>query len=430
MPTAGWAGTPGRYSVLAQPGFRRLLTVRLIGQFGDGLLQVALASFVFFSPERAASPERIAAGFAVLLMPFCLVGPFAGVLLDRWSRQRVLFIANATRAAAIVVLAALAASGQENVGFYSLALLILGINRFILASLSAALPHVVQRDHLVGANAIAPTAGTVAAVVGATAGVALRQTTGGADGASGIVMLAAAAVCLLAALAARLFQRSALGPNKPTTVAWGSALMDIGRGVRDGLRHLSRRPQATSALLVLTGHRFLYGMATVIAILLFRNRFFPDELSLAFAGLGLAVFVAGLGVLVGAALTPWFTRRRGTHQWTAMVLVLAGVAQLVFGLMFEPSALIAGSFVLGISAQAVKVGVDAQVQRHVADRFLGRVFTLYDLLFNVAYVAAAAIAAMLLPDDGYAPWLIVAISIGYLLLAWWYQGASASKEAR
>jgi MFS family permease len=407
--------------LLALAGFRRLLTVRLIGQFGDGLLQVALASFVFFSPERAASPERIAAGFAVLLLPFCIVGPFAGVLLDRWSRQRVLVIANGTRAVGIIALAALAASGAENVGFYVLALLILGINRFILASLSAALPHVVPRDRLVGATSLAPTAGTVAALIGASTGVAIRQTTGGADGATGIVMLAAAAVCLVAALSARVFNRRALGPNKPTTVAWKSAVVDVVRGVRDGLRHLSRRPPATAALLVLTGHRFLYGVSTVIAILLFRNRFFPDELSLAFAGLGLAVFAAGMGVLVGAALTPWFTRRRGTCQWTAMVLILAAVAQLVFGLMYEPSALIAGSFVLGITAQAVKIGVDAQVQRFVADRFLGRVFTLYDLLFNVAYVAAAAMAAAVLPDDGYAPWLIVTVSVGYLLLAWWYQ---------
>ena len=87
MPT--WGGQ-GRFYLLALAGFRRLLTVRLIGQFGDGLLQVALASFVFFSPERAASPERIAAGFAVLLLPFCLVGPFAGVLLDRWSSPTAL----------------------------------------------------------------------------------------------------------------------------------------------------------------------------------------------------------------------------------------------------------------------------------------------------------------------------------------------------
>ena len=418
MPTRGGQH---RFSLLGFAKFRRLLAVRLIGQFGDGLLQVALASFVFFSPERAASPERIAAGFAVLLLPFCLVGPFAGVLLDRWSRQRVLVIANATRAVAIIALAALAASGAENVGFYVLALLILGINRFILASLSAALPHVVPRDRLVGANSLAPTAGTVAALIGASVGVAIRQTTGGADGASGIVMLAAASVCLVAGLSARLFGRRDLGPNKPTKVAWPTAVVDVTRGVRDGLRHLGRRPPATAALLVLTGHRFLYGISTVIAILLFRNRFFPDELSLAFAGLGVAVFAAGLGVLTGAALTPWFTRRRGTHEWTAMVLVLAAVAQLVFGLMYEPSALIAGSFLLGISAQAVKIGVDAQVQRFVADRFLGRVFTLYDLLFNVAYVAAAAIAAAVLPDDGYAPWLIVAISVGYLLLAWWYR---------
>ena len=93
-------GSPRSASLLGLRGFRRLLLVRLVGQFGDGLLQVGLTSFVFFSPERAATPARIAAGFAVLLLPFCLVGPFAGVLLDRWSRQRILLVTNLVRAGA------------------------------------------------------------------------------------------------------------------------------------------------------------------------------------------------------------------------------------------------------------------------------------------------------------------------------------------
>ena len=96
------------------------------------------------------------------------------------------------------------------------------------------------------------------------------------------------------------------------------------------------------------------------------------------------------------------------------------VGQLVFGLSWRPDGLIAGSFLLGATAQVVKIGVDTILQRHVADRFRGRVFTLSDLLFNGAYVAAACLAALLLPVDGRAPWMVVAISVGYVTLALWY----------
>ena len=77
-------------SVLASHNFRRLYSIRLAGQFGDGLLQSALATFVLFSPEREPDAVRVAAAFAILLLPYSFIGPFAGVLLDRWQRRNVL----------------------------------------------------------------------------------------------------------------------------------------------------------------------------------------------------------------------------------------------------------------------------------------------------------------------------------------------------
>src|ERR1700759_1451771 len=78
---------------LKHAGFRRLFSVRLAGQFGDGVFQASLAGAVLFSPEHQAKAADIAAGFAVILLPYSLIGPFAGVLLDRWWRQRVLVFA-------------------------------------------------------------------------------------------------------------------------------------------------------------------------------------------------------------------------------------------------------------------------------------------------------------------------------------------------
>ncbi|MGI3784484.1 MAG: hypothetical protein ACRYG2_27300, partial [Janthinobacterium lividum] len=63
--------------------FRRLLTVRVAIQGADGLLQVALASFVLFSPERQPDAASIAAVLAVTLLPFSVLGPFVSVTIDR-----------------------------------------------------------------------------------------------------------------------------------------------------------------------------------------------------------------------------------------------------------------------------------------------------------------------------------------------------------
>ncbi len=80
-------------------GFRRLLAVRLLSQGADGVFQViALAAYVVFSPERQTSAAAIASAMAVLLLPYSAIGPFAGVLLDRWRRRQVFLYGNLLRA--------------------------------------------------------------------------------------------------------------------------------------------------------------------------------------------------------------------------------------------------------------------------------------------------------------------------------------------
>src|SRR5690349_21875480 len=78
--------------------FRRLLYIRLLSQGADGVYQVALAAYVVFSPEKQTSATAIASAMAVLLLPYSLVGPFAGVLLDRWRRRQVFLYGNLLRA--------------------------------------------------------------------------------------------------------------------------------------------------------------------------------------------------------------------------------------------------------------------------------------------------------------------------------------------
>ncbi len=146
---------------------------RLFSQFGDGVFQAALAGTVLFNPQRAADPIDVAAGFAVLLLPYSLVGPFAGVWLDRWSRRQVLLRAN---------VAARRAGGRRGRAdprrrrgrrpSTSPGWPVFSVNRFVLAALSAALPHTTDEPSLVSANALSTTAGAVATVVGGGAALA------------------------------------------------------------------------------------------------------------------------------------------------------------------------------------------------------------------------------------------------------------------
>src|SRR5918994_380880 len=120
--------------------FRRLLAVRIATQSGDGVLQIALASFVLFSPERQPDATSLAIVLAVTLLPFSILGPFVGVVLDRWSRRQILVLTDLSRSILALGLAALVVTGLRTSGvenaFYALVLLAISLNRFLLAPLS------------------------------------------------------------------------------------------------------------------------------------------------------------------------------------------------------------------------------------------------------------------------------------------------------
>ena len=113
---------------------------RLAGQTADGVFQVGLAGFVLFSPERQAGAVQVAGALAVVLVPFSLIGPFTGVFIDRWRRQRLLLVTNLLRALAVLGVAALVAAGVTGPALYAAALVVFSLSRFVLAALSASLP--------------------------------------------------------------------------------------------------------------------------------------------------------------------------------------------------------------------------------------------------------------------------------------------------
>ncbi len=202
-------------TLLRFPDFRKLLTVRLLSQSADGIYQIALAAYVVFSPEKETSPAAIASALAVLLLPYSLLGPFAGVLLDRWQRRQVLFFGNLLlRTALAAVTAALVFGAVPEWLVFLSALTVTAVNRFVLAGLSAALPRVVDGERLVVANSLSPTAGTLAATLGGGVAFVVRFLAPGAGrDADALVLLTAAAVYLLAGLASLRMGRELLGPR-------------------------------------------------------------------------------------------------------------------------------------------------------------------------------------------------------------------------
>ena len=98
--------------VLAERNFRRLFATRLISQTGDGVFTAGLGSYVFFNATKFPDPASAAGAFAVLYLPYSLIGPFAGVFIDRWSRRQILVWSAVIRAAFVALTAVAGGLGQ------------------------------------------------------------------------------------------------------------------------------------------------------------------------------------------------------------------------------------------------------------------------------------------------------------------------------
>jgi MFS family permease len=409
--------------------FRQLFTVRVTSQLTDGVFQVAVASYVIFSPEQQPSPEAIAGALAVVLLPFSALGPFVGVFLDRWSRRQVLAWSNFVRVALVGALTVGVAADLRGPALFGLILVCLSVNRFLLAGLSASLPHVVLNEDLVTANAVTPTAGTMAFLLGLGVGTGARLLweAGGVDGDVGVLAIAAV-LYGGAGLTALRIPRDLLGPDyDPDRPAVREAARHVVRGLRDGLRHLADRRAAAYGLGAIGAHRFFYGISTVSLILLYRNYFHEaSETGAALNDLSVAILVSGVGFFAAAFVTPVVTDRVPLRTWVLMLLVLAAVTQAFPASLYTRPALLVAAFFLGLASQGIKISVDTMVQAHVDDAFRGRVFALYDVIFNVAFVAAAGVAALVLPASGKSYAVLAVIAAGYLVTAIVY--ARVSRE--
>lgn len=420
----------GVRAVFREPHFARLYATRLTSQAGDGVFQTALAGFVLFSPERQADAGAMAVAFATLLLPYSVVAPFAGVFIDRWSRQRILVVANVVRAGLVAVVAGLVAGGESGSVFFAGALCVVGVNRFFLSSLSAALPHVVAPERLVLANALSTTSGALATVAGGGIGLGVRALAGDDDTGAATVAIGAVVAYLVSSLVAGRIGRRLLGPDHdPERPATTDALRRVGRGLADGARHVWERREAGRALVAIGAHRFFFGLSTVSTFLLYRNYFTDDGvLKAGLAGLIQLVVASACGVFVAAAVTPTMARRIGAERWVVLCYAGAAVTEVAFGFPYTLGSFLVAGFLLGLAAQASKICVDSIVQLSVEDDYRGRVFSFYDVLFNVAFVAAAGFGVLVLPASGKSHAVLGLIAIGYAATAFGY--AAATRDAR
>jgi MFS family permease len=418
-------------AVLAERDFRKLFGTRLVSQTGDGIITAAVGTYVFFNASTFPSPLAGAAAFAVLYLPYSLIGPFAGVLIDRWSRRQILVWSAPVRGALVVVMAALMAAGNRGVPLYVAVLVLSGVGRFLLASLSVALPHVTPADKLVVANAVSDTVGGIMSALGGIVALGINAVTGDTERGAAVTMLVGGGCYVAAGLVATIMPKDLLGPSAAhrRAVRLADDISGVAADLVAGARYVLNRRGPRAALGATGAFSFLFGPLFLMSILLYRNYFYPAHVTVAESHVGTLAVFSAVGYACAALVTPLATRHLSKRAWITLMLIAAGVTAAVVGETFNQVAYLAIGFLMYLTRQSVAIASVTILQEGIEDGFRGRVFAFYDMVYNAAYALGAALFAVFMAPDGKSPGVVAVVAVGFLAAAiayWLSAGGSAA----
>jgi MFS family permease len=369
-------------------GLALLIGSQSFSQAADGLAQAAFASVLVLDALDQGVPARILGLLALTLIPYSLIGPFAGVFVDRLERRRLLVWTNVVRAALLLAFPLWSTLLPGDIPLYAGILTILGLGRLWLTTKSAVLPLLIPEDGLLRVNALSSGCGMISALIGGAGGIALTGWMGvdRALAAAGLLYLGAAGGSWLL----HLPSGQGLGVKEPLVQAAAEVATQLRTGVAQVWTHLRARLPLVAIFMSRTVAMFI----AIVAILVIKKEFpGTDGRTGRLSAGALSLGAAGIGAFLGT-LTAGFLGRRLSKP--ALMLVGFGVSGAGIVALGGIPSLVAVAFtgIAGYGSFIIKVAVDAQLQQVLANAFHGRAFSLYDILYNLASVLAGIIVVV------------------------------------
>ncbi len=374
--------------------FGFLMGAQFLAQAGDGLVQAALATAIVFGGQKgfdlegARSPDEILRIALYIFVPYTVLSPFLGVVIDRWDRRRLLFVANVFRAVVIAGIALAGIAALPDLVLFLAFLLTLSSTRVVLATKAAALPATLAGSSLVEGNAVSQLGGALFQLGGV--GVALV-----AKNFLAVEPIALAGAVVYAGGAAFALAVRRAGEARRTE-SFFDELAGVVRRIVDGVREVARTPRAGASITTYFWLRALWSFSLVGIGFVARELLAGDDFQVALLTGGAGAVGAATG-FVGARRL--LDRVKTTAHLVLAASFLAGVAVTALGALQLKMSLAALAFFLGFGFFLAKISLDTMVQESLGDDFRGRAFSLYDIAYNVAWVLAAGVMKVAWSDD-------------------------------
>ena len=385
-------------NILRNRNFSLLWLGQIISQFGDRLDQMALIALIYrFAPGSTIQMAKL---MSFTILPVFLIGPIAGVYVDRWDRRRTMVVCDILRGILVLAIPFYFMQWHSLIPIYIIVFFVFSIGRFYVPAKLSIIPDIVRRDDLLLANSLVNTTGMVAAMFGFGLGgilVGMVGAKGGfvIDGAS--FLISGIMVFFLSTRLMRDLKRE--------------RLIDLGKDIANVIRK-SAVTEMKEAIIFLKNQRQLrscFGVlfllwaalgSVYVVVIVFIQKVFSSTTK----EIGLLVVALGIGLFLGTLIYGRFGQRKSGMKTIFACIFLAGLvlASFVAVLLKIPHLLLALAlaFVLGFVVSPTMVISNTMVHQLTDNSMRGKVFSSLEIVVHLGFLLAMMISAALADHIG------------------------------
>lgn len=376
--------------VLKNRNFFFLWLGQIISQLGDRLGQMALIGLVYL--RAPGSTIEVAKILSFTIIPVFLIGPIAGVYVDRWDRRRTLYISDFLRTILVLVIPMFLFYSRSLAPTYLLIFVIFCISRFYVPAKLSILPELVEAKDLLLANSLVNITGMIAAIIGFGVSGLLVEWLGPRSGLylDSLSFLISGSLVFLISTKVNTLVSFKKVSHEIVEVIRKSVLAEVKDGALYFIKNKDIRFTAWITFILWSALGAIYVVLIV---------FVQNTLHSATKDLGLLIMFLGIGLFLGSVIYGRFGSRLSHYKMIFISLILSGImlAVIVATLYYYPYFLTAAAMflLLGFLIAPIIIASNTIIHSASTGNMLGKVFSSFEIIMHLGFLLFMFITSIL-----------------------------------
>ncbi len=394
-------------AVLKNRNFFLLWLGQIISQLGDRLDQMALIAFVYL--RAPGSPLQIAKILSFTIIPVFLIGPLAGVYVDRWDRRRTMYICDLLRSILVFTIPFFLFYTKSLGPVYLIIFIVFSIGRFFVPAKLSIIPDLVDKKDLLIANSLVNTTGMIAAILGFGISGVLVEWLGAKSGFyldSLSFLVSGTLIFLISKRFSAVINFKEVGKEIMEVIS-----KSVFQEIKEGLFYFMRKKDIRFTAAIIFALWSALGAVYVVVIV-----FVQKTLHSATKDLGLLVMFLGIGLFLGSLVYGKFGQRISHYKIIFSSLVLSGIMLVIFalGIYHYPDFILAAllALCLGLIIAPIMIASNTIIHNVSDNEMMGKIFSSLEIVMHLGFLLFMFISSLLAERFSH---LLILVVVGCLL---------------